>query len=112
MLRCWRDQQEERPSFPELRNLFDQFLSVYVQDHYPYIELQSSNHHYERLVPETGQLSDEILDSSSSGDSARNVRIAGLLEDHDAMSVGIGSASTSPMKGGFLSSENGRMLHL
>ena len=112
MLRCWRDQQEERPSFPELRSLFDQFLSVYVQDHYPYIELQSSNHHYERLVPETGQLSDGMLDGSSGGGSVRDMRIAGLLEDHDAVSVGIGSASTSPMKGGFLSSENGRMLHL
>ena len=110
MLRCWREQQQDRPSFPELRSLFDQFLTVYIQDHYPYIELQSSNH-YERLVPETGQMSDEVFDRSSCGGSVCDVRIAGLSEDHDIGSVGIGS--TSPSKGGFLSSEyNGRILHL
>jgi hypothetical protein len=76
------------------------------------MELQSSNL-YERLVPETGQLSisDEVFDGSSNGGSTRDMRIAGLLEDYDVASVG--SASRSPMKGGFLSSENnGRMLHL
>ena len=108
MLRCWREQQEDRPSFPKLRSLFDQFLMAYVQDQYPYMELQSSNH-YERLVPETGQMSD----GSSNGGSVRDMRMAGLLEDHDVVSVGIGSASRSPPKGAFLSSEsNGRMLHL
>ena len=58
-------------------------------------------------------MSDELFDGSSSGGSVRDMRMAGLLEDHDIVSVGIGSASRSPPKGAFLSSENnGRMLHL
>ena len=115
MLCCWRDQPEDRPSFPELRTLFDQFLTVYVQDHYPYIELQSSNHIYERLVPETGQMSDELFDASSNHEgSVRDMRISGLLDDRDVASVGIGQiGSASPLKGAFLTPEsNGRMLHL
>ena len=111
MLRCWCEEQQDRPSFPELRSLFDQFLTAYVQDHYPYIELQSSNT-YERLVPETGQLSDEFdhfFNGSGSSGSVHYLRTAGVLEDQ--VSVGIGSAS--PSKGGFLSSEhNGGMSHL
>ena len=58
-------------------------------------------------------MSDELFDGSSSGGSVHDVRIAGLLEDHDVNVVSVGIGSASPSKGGFLSSEfNERMLHL
>ena len=45
MLRCWSTDPIDRPSFSELRHLFDQFLSRQTQDQYPYIDLVASHQH-------------------------------------------------------------------
>ena len=56
MLHCWSENPEERPNFCELRKVFDRFLSIHIQDHYPYIEIQINLPNcYDRLAPETGQ---------------------------------------------------------
>ena len=60
MLRCWNNDSDDRPKFSELHSLFDQFLSVHIQDRYPYMELEvTSPYSSDRLVPETGQVSSD-----------------------------------------------------
>lgn len=57
MLQCWNTDADDRPSFKDLHSLFDQFLSVHIQDRYPYMQLSAP---YltpvpSKLAPETGQ---------------------------------------------------------
>lgn len=42
---CWTLEAEERPNFPELHKLFDEFLSQQTQDNYPYMEVISNSQH-------------------------------------------------------------------
>lgn len=110
MLQCWREEQVERPSFSELLSQFDQFLSVYVQDYYPYIELQSSNH-YDRLHSEatnqpinnTGNL---LIGSCNA--SAHDVQTKVLTEDQ----VSLGLGGSSPPEGGAHLEGNGNAQNL
>lgn len=84
MLQCWSEQQLNRPSFSELRLQFDQFLSVYVQEHYPYIELQSSNQCDETLQESTNQVAVDVADTSST--STHDLQTVGQFEDHEILS--------------------------
>ncbi len=45
MLHCWCENGGDRPSFSELRQRFDHFLSLHVQEHHPYIEIPVSGCH-------------------------------------------------------------------
>ena len=99
MLQCWNEQQQDRPDFSELRNLLDQFLTAYIQDHYPYIELQSSD----GLVLETVQLTDS-LNGSTNGSIPDMV--GGQMDDGGS---GLGTSS-SPRRGGSLNESNGGKL--
>ena len=55
MLHCWQENPEDRPKFSELNKVFDRFLGIYIQDKYPYIEIQNQPYRFDRLAPETGQ---------------------------------------------------------
>ena len=55
MLHCWSEAPEDRPKFSELHKVFDRFLSIHIQDQYPYIEVQNQPYRFDRLAPETGQ---------------------------------------------------------
>jgi len=56
MLYCWSETPSERPTFSQLCKEFDRFLSVYIQDRYPYIEFKVTQPYYfDKLAPETGQ---------------------------------------------------------
>ncbi len=56
MLYCWSESPSERPTFSQLRKEFDRFLSVHMQDRYPYIEIEvTQSCNYDELAPETGQ---------------------------------------------------------
>ncbi len=43
MLHCWCENDEDRPSFSELRQRFDKFVSLYIQENHPYIEIPVSD---------------------------------------------------------------------
>ena len=45
MLDCWGVEAEERPTFPELHKIFDDFLTQQTQDSYPYMEVLSKPYH-------------------------------------------------------------------
>lgn len=104
MLQCWREEQLERPTFSKLLSQFDQFLSVYVQDYYPYIELQSSNH-YDILRSEATIQPTDNTDNFLSG--SRNVSVHDVqtnVQTEDHVSVGLGGSS--PPERGALSEGN------
>ena len=110
MLQCWREEQLERPSFSELLSQFDQFLSVYVQDYYPYIELQSSNH-YERLCSEATIQPTNDIDNHLSGSCNASVHdVQRKAQTEDQISLGLGGSS--PPEGGTLLEGNGNAQHL
>ena len=117
MLRCWSEQQLQRPNFFDLRKEFDQFLSVYVQDHYPYIELESGNH-YDRIVSETDPMSyglAHLFGASLNGsDSVHNLEMAEQLGDlqRGGESMEFGSNLSPPSEGATLASNTGRDTHL
>ena len=111
MVRCWSEQQLQRPIFPDLRKQFDQFLSVHVQDQYPYIELESGGH-YDRLV-DTDPLSYGLtrLFGTSSHSSTPNLETAEETEDHHGGSLELG-LNLSPPKGGAMVASGGRAMPL
>ena len=110
MVRCWSEHQLQRPNFPDLRKQFDQFLSVYVQDQYPYIQLESGGH-YDRLV-DMDPLSYGLtrLFGASCHNSTHDLETAEEMEDHSG-SLKSGSNLSLP-QGGPMSVNGGRAMHL
>ena len=68
MLHCWSENPEDRPKFGQLRKVFDRFLSIHIQDHYPYIEIQVNQpYQFDRLAPETGQRNQSVCSEGQDG---------------------------------------------
>ncbi|XP_064401936.1 uncharacterized protein LOC135347802 isoform X2 [Halichondria panicea] len=79
MLHCWCENGGDRPSFSELRQRFDHFLSLHVQEHHPYIEIPDQPYQFDRLAPETGQVGrNSFLDE---GDSPLNLEQLGGVNE-------------------------------
>ena len=46
MLDCWSLEHEERPNFPQLHKIFDDYLTQQTKEHYPYMEVLSKPYHF------------------------------------------------------------------
>lgn len=60
MLDCWQYMPLDRPKFSDLHSIFDKFLSKYIQDRYPYIEIQTGPpYSFDKLEPITCTMKDD-----------------------------------------------------
>ena len=51
MLDCWSLEAEDRPTFPRLHGIFDEFLTTQTQENYPYMEVLSKPYHLDIVEP-------------------------------------------------------------
>lgn len=83
MLHCWSTDPIDRPSFSELRRLFDQFLSRHTQDQYPYIDLEAS-HSFSQHKQDTTRCTASPLDLENDVDSVNILHSMSLESTEDA----------------------------